>query len=620
MYRSGALIANRYEVVQGPIEKPTLAGGMGLVYLCVDHGEGGRPVALKTFRPEYLPNRDRFLREGSTWVELGYHPHIVHCYEVIKGSIGAEVFLALELVAAEEGKRDASLRAWLTPGKALPPQQALLFALHLSRGMKHATEKIPGLVHRDLKPENLLIGRDGRVRVTDFGLVGAAEGSDGHGQEDPQAPIEAAARQRTRLTHGMMGTPLYMSPEQCRGEGLDLRSDIYALGCMLYEMLTGEFAADGKSNEEFLQAHREGRLREIPAQFSGSLQQLLQGCLVLKREDRPGSWLEVEAVIMQAYQSLGGAPGELSAAGADQQEEKVALGWSYNALGRSYLDIGRFSVAREYFEKVWALGRSEKSRSLEAAALGNLGNAYLHLRDTRRGIEFQERSLAIVREIGDRHWEGQILGNLGTAYFQLGDAHRAIEFHEQRLAIAREIGDRHGKGGALLNLGNTYALLGDARRAIEYLEQSLVIAQEIGDRQTEGQASGSLGQNYRRLGNHTAGLRYSIKALAIFRLVGDRSSEAAELSFQGHTYLAMNDLEKATKCWRESLDIAEEIGDMLLAGNNEFMIAQILGQQGNLTEALTLALRALENYELIGREDWARDAQQLIQLIKAQLL
>jgi serine/threonine protein kinase len=68
IYPSGTLIANRYEVVQGPREKPSLAGGMGLVYLCVDHTENGRPVALKTFRPELLPDRaarDRFLREGT---------------------------------------------------------------------------------------------------------------------------------------------------------------------------------------------------------------------------------------------------------------------------------------------------------------------------------------------------------------------------------------------------------------------------------------------------------------------------------------------------------------------------------------------------------------------------
>ncbi len=174
-YPSGTRIAGRYEVAGRP-----LMGGMGIVYLCFDHQEQ-RPVALKTFRPEFLPDRaarDRFLQEGETWVRLGKHPHIVRCYEVFQDSPRPEVYLALELIAKEEGRRDASLRAWLTPGQPLPAEQALLIALQIARGMTHAAETIPGFVHRDLKPENVLVGADrlsnaaiNRARVTDFGLV-----------------------------------------------------------------------------------------------------------------------------------------------------------------------------------------------------------------------------------------------------------------------------------------------------------------------------------------------------------------------------------------------------------------------------------------------------------------
>ncbi len=117
IYTSGNVIANRYEVVQGPSEKSSLAGGMGFVYLCMDHRED-RPVALKTFRPEYLPDRtarDRFLREGTTWVNLGQHPNIVRCYGVERIGDGREIFLLLELVTAERNRRDASLRSWLIP-------------------------------------------------------------------------------------------------------------------------------------------------------------------------------------------------------------------------------------------------------------------------------------------------------------------------------------------------------------------------------------------------------------------------------------------------------------------------------------------------------------------------
>ena len=101
-YPSGFRITGRYEIAGRP-----LLGGMGIVYLCFDHEEQ-RPVALKTFKPKFLPDRaarERFLEEGNTWVRLGKHPHIVHAYAVERIGDGREVYLVLELVAKEEGRR-----------------------------------------------------------------------------------------------------------------------------------------------------------------------------------------------------------------------------------------------------------------------------------------------------------------------------------------------------------------------------------------------------------------------------------------------------------------------------------------------------------------------------------
>ncbi len=96
-----------YEIVTPPQE-----GGMGAVYFCLDHNNGSRPVALKTFKPEFLPDRsarDRFLREGTTWVGLGSHPNIVRCHTV--EYIDPVAFLVLELIAKEPDRQDASLRS-----------------------------------------------------------------------------------------------------------------------------------------------------------------------------------------------------------------------------------------------------------------------------------------------------------------------------------------------------------------------------------------------------------------------------------------------------------------------------------------------------------------------------
>src|SRR6185503_4527231 len=209
----------QYEISSRP-----MMGGMGVVYFALDHANGGSPVALKTFRPELLPDRaarDRFLREGTAWVELGSHPHIVRCYKV--EYIDPTAFLVLELIAKEQNMPDASLRSWLIPGHPLPIEQALLFAIQIARGMQHATEKIPGFVHRDLKPENILIGADklpgtdvNRLRVTDFGLAKAITIRDSDIVSTSTNKLELKPS-HIQFTRGV-GTPLYMAPEQWKGE------------------------------------------------------------------------------------------------------------------------------------------------------------------------------------------------------------------------------------------------------------------------------------------------------------------------------------------------------------------------------------------------------------------
>jgi len=657
----------QYEIAGRP-----LMGGMGIVYLCLDHQED-RPVALKTFRPELLPDRaarDRFLREGTAWVDLGAHPHVVRCYRVLR--IDPEVYLVLELVAKEQGRDDASLRAWLTPGQPLPVEQALLFALQIARGMKHATDAIPGFVHRDLKPENVLVGADrpseasvNRLRVTDFGLAAVLQEAAPHITESTSDTEHGTrntehAIRNTQLTHGIAGTPVYMAPEQWQGQPVTAATDVYALGCILYEMLAGQRAVGGHSLAALQRAHCAGEVRPLPEGLPAAVSEIVTRSLAVEPGERYGDWGQVEAALAAAYEGLAGQPApQPEPVALVSRAERVAAGWSYNAIGFSYLDIGKAEVAAGYFERAQEVGAQEGERRLEGAglthlglayaalgdarraigyyeqglaidreigdrrgegaALGNLGLACAALGDARRAIGYYEQCLTIHREIGDRRGEGADLGNLGSAYVRLGDARHAIRCYEQRLEIAREIGDRRGEGVALGNLGIVYLQLGDARRAIGCYEQALAIAREIGDRRGEENALGNLGSAYARLGDAGRAIGYYEQALAIAREIGDRRGEGNALGNLGIAYKNLGDAGRAIGYYERALKIDREIGDIAGTATDSFNMALLHAQQGAPDRALPLAQEAARIFTQIGHTHYAQHARQLVAQIRAAM-
>ena len=590
-YPPGSHIAGRYEVASRP-----LIGGMGIVYLCLDREEDDRPVALKTFKPEYLPDRearDRFLREGTTWMNLGRHPHIVHAYGVEHIGDGTEVFLVLEQVAREQGWEDASLRSWLTPGRPLPVEQALLIALQIVRGMRYAVEKLPGFVHRDLKPENVLVGADrltqaniNRVRVTDFGLVQVLEGDGLKAEEIPEVSEDDDSPRiidnqpyklgsRTQLTKGLVGTPLYMAPEQWRGEVVSTATDVYALGCILYEMLTGVHAASGRSLKELKEAHCGPILISWPESVPNELKALVERCLERGPRERFREWEELENLICVVFSQVLGTRAPLSEPEESLvSSECVALGWALNAIGAAYQDIGKADVAVNYFKQAYEVGQVEQARDLVGAALGNLGNADYSLGEVRKAIEYHEQALIISREIGNRLLEGINMGNLGLDYSHLGEVREAIEYHKRALAIRREIGDRLGEGSSLCNLGNAYHSLSELGNAIEYHDLALAVSRKIGDRRGEGSSLCNLGNAYYAFGEVRKATDYYEQALAINLEIGNRQGESKNLCNLGNVYYSFGELRKAIEYYEQALAINREIGNRRGEGDN-------LGNLGN---------------------------------------
>ncbi len=227
-------------------------GAMGVVYVGFDP-ELGRRLAVKLLRPRTTAEgrvanqRERFLLESRNLARV-VHPNVVAIHDV--GNEGDQIFIAMELV---EG---GTLRDWLRTGEhAL----AETLALGIAIGQGLAAVHKAGLIHRDFKPENVLLGGDGRPRVTDFGL--ARLDLDDDVEVTGEGPTGQVVLSLTQ-SGDLVGTPRYMAPEQLRGEAVDARADIFAFGLVLWEMVFGTRAYEGDSVLQLEGNARERRYAE----------------------------------------------------------------------------------------------------------------------------------------------------------------------------------------------------------------------------------------------------------------------------------------------------------------------------------------------------------------------
>ncbi len=245
-------------------------GAMGVVYLAHDP-DIGRPVAIKTVRPEGVGGESlqdleaRFLKEARLAGRL-QHPNIVTVYDV--GRDHGECFIAMEYVDGQP------LTRHLAAGAELPLSARLGIIRQVAEALGHAHER--GVLHRDVKPGNILVGRDGRVKVTDFGIGKFTE---------------ATTSELTRTGH-MVGSPAYMSPEQVKGEKLDGRSDLFSLGIVLYELLTGArpFPGDSITTLVYQILHTEPRdPLELKADLPVSTREVVARLLAKAPDRRPAN-------------------------------------------------------------------------------------------------------------------------------------------------------------------------------------------------------------------------------------------------------------------------------------------------------------------------------------------
>ncbi len=256
-----------YQVVS-PLGK----GGMGEVYRARDT-ELDRDVALKVLPSSVAADPDRlmrFEREAKTLAALN-HPHIAHIFGVAQAD-GVRT-LAMELVEGE----DLSQR--IARG-AIPYAEAVAIARQIADALEAAHDS--GIVHRDLKPANIKVRDDGVVKVLDFGLAKAIDQGSGIGDRGSGSANSPTITSPAMTMAGViLGTATYMSPEQAKGKPVDRRADIWAFGCVLYEMLAGRRAFDGDDVSETLATIIKGEpdWSKLPAGCPPSVHRLLRRCL-----------------------------------------------------------------------------------------------------------------------------------------------------------------------------------------------------------------------------------------------------------------------------------------------------------------------------------------------------
>jgi Tol biopolymer transport system component len=317
------------------IHSPLGAGGMGEVYRARDT-RLGRDVALKILPDSFDHDASRLRRfeQETQAVAALNHPNILAIYDV--GEHNSAPFLVSELLEGE------SLRAVLNRGP-LPQRKVIEYAVQVSNGLAAAHDK--GIVHRDLKPENLFVCRDGRVKILDFGLAKLAA----------KAAVEpdGATMTSSQTAAGVvMGTASYMAPEQVRGEPVDPRTDMFAFGAVLFEMLSGKRAFQRDTAAETMTAILRDDLPEITnvqPPIPPALDRIVRRCLEKSPDHRFQSAKDL-AFALESLSQISSSSNLAAQAGAQNSRSGARL--------KLALAAGGIVVALAMLGLGWWIGRA----------------------------------------------------------------------------------------------------------------------------------------------------------------------------------------------------------------------------------------------------------------------
>ena len=308
-----------YEIVA-----PLGAGGMGEVYRARDT-KLGREVAIKVLPDSFVNDPERvarFEREAQLLAALN-HPHIAAIYGLERSA--DTQFLVLELVDGETLAAKLEGRS----GKGLRLDEALGIARQIADAVQAAHDK--GIVHRDLKPANIALTHDGAVKVLDFGLARQDLGPAASSRLTPSPTLTFAHTQAGVI----LGTAAYMSPEQAKGRVADKRSDIWAFGCVLYEMLSGTRAFEGEDVSETLAAilRAEPDWARLPEDLQSPIRTLIERCLKKDRQQRIADIAVAQFLLDEPFTTWSRAETSTASAGSSRPLKMLAAALALTTIG-----------------------------------------------------------------------------------------------------------------------------------------------------------------------------------------------------------------------------------------------------------------------------------------------
>jgi serine/threonine protein kinase len=326
---AGTILAERYRIV-GLLGR----GGMGEVYRA-DDLKLGQPVALKFLPDHFLSDSaalTRFHREVRVARQVS-HQHVCRVYDI--GEVAGQHFLSMEYIKGEE------LSSLLRRIGRLPADKATEIARQLCAGLAAAHNK--GVLHRDLKPSNVMVDEAGNVRITDFGLAGLEE--------------------EIRSEETRAGTPAYMSPEQLAGQELTVKSDIYSLGLVLYEIFTGKKAFDAPTLGQLMDLRNSDTTPTTPSSLVQNIDPLVERAILRCLEKDPGK--RPQSALQVAASLPGGDPlAAALAAGETPSPEMVAAAPREGVLRPAVALACLAATLVGFFLIIWLSGKADLHRRI----------------------------------------------------------------------------------------------------------------------------------------------------------------------------------------------------------------------------------------------------------------